>query len=296
MIVITLTNVPPSLRGDLTKWCQEIQTGVYVGHFSARIRDYLWTRVVEGIGRGEATMVYSTNNELGYEFRTTRRDYQVVDYDGLPLMMHKAAVTQPVEHGFSDAAKFRRAKTMRAKQRESTVAMVESPVVTLDLETTGLDAVKNEIIAIGAVKRTEDGTLEEFNQFVKNLRPIPRPITALTGITSRQLNEAGLPLKMALERFHDFIGDLPILGYNLRFDESFLTAALRKTRLPELTNPMHDLMPVVKEANMFLDNYQLETVLNDYGIKNDQPHNALSDAKATWALAEQLIKNGDFEI
>lgn len=39
MIVITLTKVPYSLRGDLTKWCQEIQTGVYVGNVNARIRD-----------------------------------------------------------------------------------------------------------------------------------------------------------------------------------------------------------------------------------------------------------------
>ena len=32
MIVITLSKVPASLRGDLTKWCQKVQTGVYVGN------------------------------------------------------------------------------------------------------------------------------------------------------------------------------------------------------------------------------------------------------------------------
>lgn len=42
MIVVTLTKVPQSLRGDLTKWYQEVQTGVYVGNVSARIRDLLW--------------------------------------------------------------------------------------------------------------------------------------------------------------------------------------------------------------------------------------------------------------
>lgn len=39
MIVITLANCPPALRGDLTKWLQEISTGVYVGQVSARVRD-----------------------------------------------------------------------------------------------------------------------------------------------------------------------------------------------------------------------------------------------------------------
>ena len=34
MIVITLTDCPLGLRGDLTKWLQEINTGVYVGQVS----------------------------------------------------------------------------------------------------------------------------------------------------------------------------------------------------------------------------------------------------------------------
>ncbi len=88
MTVITLTKVPQSLRGDLTKWCQEVQTGVYVGSFSARIRDLLWKRILLNIGRGEATLIYTTNNELGYDFKTTRKDKQVVQFDGIPLMMH----------------------------------------------------------------------------------------------------------------------------------------------------------------------------------------------------------------
>lgn len=112
MIVITLTKVPKSLKGDLTKWYQEIQTGVYVGNVSARVRDALWDRIMENIGRGEATMVYNAQNELGYRFRTTRRDRQVVDFDGIPLMMHLKEATGSVKHGFSDAAKFHRTKVM----------------------------------------------------------------------------------------------------------------------------------------------------------------------------------------
>ena len=56
MIVITLSKVPPSLRGDLTKWFQEVQTGVYVGNINARVRDALWERIQKNIGvNGEAT-------------------------------------------------------------------------------------------------------------------------------------------------------------------------------------------------------------------------------------------------
>ena len=52
MTVITLKKVPASLRGDLTKWMQEIATGVYVGNFSTRVRQYLWERICNSeIGR-----------------------------------------------------------------------------------------------------------------------------------------------------------------------------------------------------------------------------------------------------
>ncbi len=45
MTVVTLSKVPPSLRGDLTKWMQEIATGVYVGNFNTRVREQLWERI-----------------------------------------------------------------------------------------------------------------------------------------------------------------------------------------------------------------------------------------------------------
>ena len=110
MIVITLSKVPPSLRGVLTKWCQEVQTGVYVGRFSARIRDSLWERIQRDIGSGEATIVFNAKNELGYQFRTTQTDREVVDYDGLPLLLRKNTNPELVQLGFSNAAKFRKAK------------------------------------------------------------------------------------------------------------------------------------------------------------------------------------------
>ena len=111
MIVITLTKVPASLRGDLTKWCQEIQTGVYVGNVSARIRDNLWDRICKNIGNGQASMAFNAKNEFGYQFRTTRPDYQVKDYDGIPILVHLTESSGTFKQGFSTAAKMHRART-----------------------------------------------------------------------------------------------------------------------------------------------------------------------------------------
>ncbi|MDR1409624.1 MAG: type I-E CRISPR-associated endoribonuclease Cas2e [Oscillospiraceae bacterium] len=46
-VVVTLTNCPHALRGDLSKWLQEINTGVYAGKVSARVRDQLCRRTAD---------------------------------------------------------------------------------------------------------------------------------------------------------------------------------------------------------------------------------------------------------
>ena len=68
MIVLTIANCPPKLRGDLSKWLLEINTGVYVGRVSARVREALWQRVCENIRDGQATMVFTANNEQHMDF------------------------------------------------------------------------------------------------------------------------------------------------------------------------------------------------------------------------------------
>lgn len=47
MVIMTLEKVPKSLRGELSRWMVEIQTGVFVGKLSALVRDLLWEKCVK---------------------------------------------------------------------------------------------------------------------------------------------------------------------------------------------------------------------------------------------------------
>ena len=86
MIIVVLTDCPPKLRGDLSKWLFEINTGVYVGNVSARVREALWSRICESVSQGQATMVYPAPGEQRMEFRVHNTTWEVVDYDGIRLM------------------------------------------------------------------------------------------------------------------------------------------------------------------------------------------------------------------
>ena len=86
MVVIVLNDCPPKLRGDLSKWLFEINTGVYVGNISARVRDLLWERICNNVKHGQATMVYPAQGEQKLEFCVHNTNWKVVDFDGIKLM------------------------------------------------------------------------------------------------------------------------------------------------------------------------------------------------------------------
>jgi CRISPR-associated protein Cas2 len=87
MLVIVVENAPPRLRGRLAVWLLEIRAGVYVGNYSAKVRDYIWSQVEAGIQDGNAVMAWRTSNEAGFDFVTLGSNRRLpVELDGAKLV------------------------------------------------------------------------------------------------------------------------------------------------------------------------------------------------------------------
>lgn len=287
--VITLKNTPKSLRGDLTKWMQEIATGVYVGNFNSKVREEIWNRVLESSGVGEATLSYYYRNEIGYNFETHNADRNVIDYEGIPLIIVKSEETHEEEndkHGYSKASKFHKAR----KYTSTTKKEQERTYVILDIETDGLDERTNKIIEIGAIKAS---TKEEFHKKIKIDTKLPKEITKLTGITDKELEE-GEEILESLKELKEFIGYNDIVGYGVKFDIKFINRNLQLNGLDRLTNKTWDLMDFVKREKSFLENYKLEMVLKSYGIDKKVPHRALEDSRLIDELSGKVQKFQEF--
>lgn len=99
--------------------------------------------------------------------------------------------------------------------------------VALDLETTGFDESRDQIIEIGAVKfrvgdsPTDHEVLDTFETFVNPRRKLPFRITHLTGIAQDDVDRAP-PLTAILPDVERFIGDRPVVGHSIGFDLKFL--------------------------------------------------------------------------
>ena len=84
MVVIVIDNASLKLRGELTKWLMEVKPGVFAGKISAMVRQRLWDKVEESDRLNGAVILYSMNNEQGFEMQMcgdpTRK---VVEINGL---------------------------------------------------------------------------------------------------------------------------------------------------------------------------------------------------------------------
>ncbi|MGI6441086.1 MAG: type I-E CRISPR-associated endoribonuclease Cas2e [Peptoniphilaceae bacterium] len=287
LTVITVRNVPPSLRGDLTKWMQEIATGVYVGNFNRKVREELWERVKTSAGTGEATLSYADRNEIGYRFESYGTPRRSVDYDGIPLvqLLQETQSDSPqVQTGKSNARKLHEARKFTAKKKTANPIL---PYIVLDIETDGLDPQKHRIIELGAI-RVEGNAQTEFHALIQYEEKLPEEITKLTGITNELLQKEGIPIEKAMQEWMEFAGDTILIGYGIDFDCRFLNAQLRKLKQEPIRQKTLDVMRWVKKEKMLLPNYRLATVLPAYGIQAEVPHRALQDARLICELAGKV--------
>ena len=292
MIVITLTDCPPALRGDITKWLQEICTGVYIGQVSARVRDEIWKRVQEKAKNGRATMVFSAKNEQHLDFRVHNNVWKPIDFDGLKLMLRPATMFEKEENGlksgFSNAAKMHKARHRVGQRRSSNPLPVKYIVV--DVETTGLSATEHEIIEICAIKVNEKQIDDKFHAIVKPKKSIPISIESLTGLSDQILSKEGRDIKEVLPELLLFIGDLPVVSHNVDFDYNFLRAACENTGLPLFSNQCVDTYALAQRLVDDVKNYKLATLVEYFGLTVNSVHRSTEDCIATKYLYEKLIE------
>lgn len=285
MIVVSMTNCPPKLRGDLSKWLLEINTGVYVGHVNARVRDALWKRICDNIRDGQATMVFTTNNEQHMDFYVHNTSWRPVDFDGIKLMKHPEKLNYmsqgELPRGYSDEAKRLMGKRRRRK------ASAEGYVI-LDIETTGLSAEKDNIIEVGAIEIRNGEIAREYGRLIRYNGIIPEIVKDMTGINENMLKEKGDDISEVLKELFEFISGKVVLIYNAPFDLGFLEKEAERNGLEFPYINSKDLLTEARNKIDKLENYKLDTVAGYLGVCGKQKHRAVDDCKYLYEVYAKL--------
>ena len=287
MIVITLSDCPPKVRGDLSKWLIEINTGVYVGQVSARVREELWKRICENLHPGRATMVFHTMGEQHMDFRVHNTTWEPVDFDGLKLMRRplpsarKQSQTMVLEKGFSKAAKMQKVDRINRARKYT---LKEDSYIVLDLETTGLSCAVHEIIEVAAICIVHDAVEAELSMLVQCQTSLPENISKLTGITDEMLQQQGVPLSQLIS----FAENRRIVCHNAAFDFGFLHTACQRVGLSMFHNPCIDTLTLARRKVFDVVDYKLNTIASYFSLDTSNHHRALADCYLTYGIYKKL--------
>jgi DNA polymerase III subunit epsilon len=166
------------------------------------------------------------------------------------------------------------------------LALEDAPFVVFDLETTGASAGRGGITELGALKISRGQVVEEFSTLVNPGRTIEPFVVRLTGITDRMVAEAP-PISEVMPRFEEFVEGSVLVGHNVNFDCSFVTAARAGSPLP---NPVLDTLMLARCLIPGLKRYRLSSLVSHFGVRTMPKHRALSDATATGEVFLRLLK------
>jgi DNA polymerase III subunit epsilon len=187
----------------------------------------------------------------------------------------------PIVKGYKEAG--------GGKQAIDTSLLPEQFVV-FDLETTGLDADKHEIIEIAAIKFTRGQTSQQtFQGLVKPSKHLPKKIIELTGITEEMLEKDGGTLRSSVEDFTAFAGDLRLVSFNADFDMAFLQRAAATCDLPQFSNPVSCALKMARRAWPRRKSYRLVDLAKDGQIDEGKAHRALEDARRTLIIYSAAV-------
>lgn len=168
--------------------------------------------------------------------------------------------------------------------------------VAIDLETTGLDFEKDEIIEVALVRFENGVPGESVDYLVKPVSAELRPfIENLTGIYKSDLESAESFAAVA-GKIYSFIGDLPIVAHNANFDSKFLKQSFEKVGVNFDNHPVWDSLTVSRIAYQHIPNHRLDTLVQELNIPRSRAHRALPDADACgrlFVMCLEKIQNED---
>jgi len=160
----------------------------------------------------------------------------------------------------------------------------------IDLETTGGSAENCGITEVGAVKVRGGQCLGTFQTMVNPGAAIPPEITVLTGITQAMVLPAPR-IETVLPTLLEFVGEAVVVGHNVRFDLSFIQAALRRAGRPPLANRSIDTYALARRlVRDEVPNCKLGTLSAHLRLDHRPSHRALDDALATADLLHVMLE------
>lgn len=165
------------------------------------------------------------------------------------------------------------------------IAGLKGTYVVFDFETTGLNAMSDAIIEIGACKMVDGTIVEQFGSLVNPERHIPEASTRVHGITDEDVADAP-DLGDMVADFYKFSQGSTLVAHNADFDIGFLKVAGKQFGY-DFTHPVVDTLAYARQL-VNSKSHKLGDLCTRFGIELNNAHRAVHDAVATARLFRKL--------
>lgn len=157
----------------------------------------------------------------------------------------------------------------------------------LDIETSDFDPAVGEVLEVGFVlfkiADSKIKIIQEWESTFKPVKEVPARILALTGITSDEL-ENSVPFSEKSREIQELVEECVIVGHNISFDIKFLEAFGIK-----FSGKKIDTLDLAQIFLPTYSSYNLEALMNLFGVDHKDAHRALADSKASLVVLERLL-------
>lgn len=202
---------------------------------------------------------------------------------------------------FRKSRELRASDALRLAALAPPAALSEQPLheqrfVVVDLETSGLNTLKDKILSIGAVT-IKHSAIALGQQFSCTLRRANHAVSESVLIHQIPPSEvaAGVRTEKALLNFMEYVGSSPLLAFHATFDQRMLVREMNDTFAYHLRHPFYDVAEIAQllcpENNM--RNPGLDDWVSFFGLQVLQRHNASADAMVTAELMLILLKRAE---
>lgn len=169
--------------------------------------------------------------------------------------------------------------------------------IVIDLETTGLSPIDDEIIEFGGIHIRDGNEVNRYNFFIKPEKKIPERITKYSGITNEMVAECDV-MEKKIKEIYNILQEYPIVGHNCySFDSLFLKKVYQQYGY-KFNNPIIDtfLLADKYKRNFFLtenESLKLENLINraDYLGNNNIKHRSIGDCEQNLKVFLWMLKN-----
>jgi DNA polymerase III epsilon subunit family exonuclease len=152
--------------------------------------------------------------------------------------------------------------------------------IAFDTETTGLSAIKDRVVEIGAVKFDTHGkSLGEFQELINPGIGIPPGASAVHGITDVDVHDAP-PIEVVLPDFLEFLGtsDNVLIAHNAVFDAGFIGAEMGRSHIDHDDHMILDTLSISRRVKKGIASHSLEYLAKDLEVDTRGHHRALADS------------------